>query len=70
MTNEEKIILQAFWVEHASGFFVSCIGGTIKQQRIASTFALAHFFQGNSGARSVFFGFDQVRRLINEKNRV
>lgn len=67
---EERKHLQLTWIIQAVDFFVSGIKGhTDDDVSAACGVAYENFSRGESGARSIYLGFDHARRRIRERSQ-
>ncbi|MGZ8158366.1 MAG: hypothetical protein ACXWT4_06110 [Methylobacter sp.] len=65
---DERKRLQLGWIVQAVDCFVTCIKGHNDSDVSAACFvAYEKFNQGESGARSIYLGFDHARKRIKER---
>ena len=66
----ERKNAQITWIIHAVDFLVSGLKGhTDSDISAACGVAYEQFSQGESGARSIYLGFDHARRRIRERSQ-
>jgi hypothetical protein len=64
----ERRRAQLTWIVQAVDTFVTCLKGhTDADVSAACGEAYKHFIRGESGARSIYYGFDHARKRIRER---
>ena len=67
---EERKHLQLTWIVQAVDCFVTCLKGhTDADVSAACGVAYENFSRGESGARSIYLGFDHARQRIRERSQ-
>ena len=70
LTKTERRRAQLEWIIQAVDCFVTCLKGhTDADVSAACGVAYENFIRGESGARSIYLGFDHARRRIRERSQ-